>query len=48
MLLAAVGVDLLFCEVVGAAAGDNEGAPADPGCVRRWNGGFGRRGTRMI
>lgn len=30
VLFAAVGVDLLFCEVVGAAAGDDEGAPADP------------------
>lgn len=30
VLLAAVGVDLLLCKVVGAAAGDDEGAPPDP------------------
>lgn len=30
VLLAPVGVDLHFCEVVGATAGDDQGAPAYP------------------
>lgn len=30
IFFATVGVDLLFCKVVGTAAGDDERAPADP------------------